>query len=62
VGKYIYQITTKLVVKYTIWTKKYQNGHFPFQGYKNKTIIGIFGLKINHLASLGKSGSRMEHL
>jgi hypothetical protein len=53
----IYQMTTKctkwpkiyhLAVKYG--HKKYQN--LPLQGLLNFTQIGIFGLKINHLATL----------
>jgi hypothetical protein len=34
----------------TKWPKKHQ--HVPFQGTPKYTQIGIFGMKINHLATL----------
>jgi hypothetical protein len=50
----IYQIT----IKYTKWTYNIPNGHkinqhFPFQVSLKYTQIVKFGMKINHLATLG---------
>jgi hypothetical protein len=39
-----------MALKYSKWSKIYQ--HFPIKGPPNFTKIGIFGLKINHLATL----------
>jgi hypothetical protein len=45
------------VIDYTKWVYNIPNGpkiyqHFPFQGTPKYTQIGIFGTKINHLATL----------
>jgi hypothetical protein len=44
-------------INYTKWPNNILNGHkiyrhFPYEGTPNFTKIGIFGLKINHLATL----------
>jgi hypothetical protein len=49
----IYQIA----IKYTKWPKNRPNGHkiyqhLPLQDPPKFTLIGIFGLKTNHLATL----------
>jgi hypothetical protein len=49
----IYQNATK----YTKWSENIPNGHkiylhFPLQDPPKLTQIGVFGLKINHLATL----------
>jgi hypothetical protein len=40
-----------MAVKYSKWSINILQ-HFPFQGPPNFTQIGIFGLKINNLATL----------
>jgi hypothetical protein len=47
----------QIAIKYTKWSKNIKNcrfiyQHFPFQGPPIYTQIGIFGIKINHLATL----------
>jgi hypothetical protein len=47
----------QMAIKYTKWAKSIPNGHkryqhFPVQGPPKFAQIGIFGLKINHLATL----------
>jgi hypothetical protein len=47
------------VITYTKWPYNIPNGHiiyqhYPFQGPPKFTQIGIFGLKINHLATLAQ--------
>jgi hypothetical protein len=34
--------------------------HFPFQGPPKFTQIGIFGLKINHLATLAETEAKWK--
>jgi hypothetical protein len=36
--------------------------HFPFQGAPKYTQIGIFGLKINHLATLARTPTQKKFL
>jgi hypothetical protein len=57
-GKYTkVPLNVQMVVKCTKWQYYIPNDHkiyqhFPFQGPPKCTQIGIFGLKINHLATL----------
>jgi hypothetical protein len=50
----------KMEITYTKWPNNIPNGqiiyrHFPFQGPPNLTKIGIFGIKMFHLAPLRPS-------
>jgi hypothetical protein len=47
----------QMAIKYRKWPQTTPNGHkicqhFPFKGPPKSTQIGIFGLKLNHLATL----------
>jgi hypothetical protein len=52
----------QLAIKYKKWPQTTPKGHkiyqhFPFRGTPKCTQIGLFGLKVNHLATLIKIGS-----
>jgi hypothetical protein len=42
----------QIFVKYSKWHKNAYSNIFPTNTHKNLPKIGIFGLKINHLATL----------
>jgi hypothetical protein len=41
-----------MAIKYTKWPQNISNGRLPLQDPPKFTQIGIFGLKIYHLATL----------
>jgi hypothetical protein len=49
-----------MAVKYSKWFKTCQ--HFPFQGPPEFTQIGIFGLKINYLATLAETANSLDNV
>jgi hypothetical protein len=58
---------TKRPQKYTKWPLNIENGdkiykHFPFQDPPKYIQIGIFGTKINHLATLTALSTVPENL
>jgi hypothetical protein len=56
--------TYQMAVNFSKWIQNMYTKHFTFQGPSKCTQIGIFGIKINHLATLPltRNSDRKWHL